>query len=265
MSRSREDIFRLWAPAASPWATWAKPVLFTHLPASLEGAAIEPFDCAWAPPAEPADTAIVVDLPALASVAAGVALAQRGYQPAPLFNAVPGPRMADSPSSTFIGGPSVAVNLWPAMRAIVTGTEQLAAASIAWNAPPVFLLDADRRVGQQRRLGPGDFDNRSISFGTDFPSSSFLLSHGIRRIVLVQRQPAQPQADLAQTLRRWQDAGVQMSRYATDAAAGIQPFIVDRPRWYRAFWHHVLAALHLRRHVFGGYGGKLPEVQGSAG
>jgi hypothetical protein len=268
MSRSREEIFRAWSPAASPWSQWAKPVLFTHISPGLVGADVAPIDCGWATPAESSDMAIVVDLPADRSVALGLSLAEAGYQPVPLFNAVPGRAMTDA-AGEVTAASNVAVDLWPAMRAIVGGANRLLSASIACSAPPAFLLDADRRTGRIPAPGPGTFDNRSVSFPTDFPSASYLINHGVRRAVLVQSTPSQsPQADLAHTLRRWQDDGIRLMRTSIDTADGagsLEAFMVDRPRWYRSIWHHLLVSIGLRRNVLGGFGGLLPETHGSGG
>ena len=68
------------------------------------------------------------------------------------------------------------------------------------------------------RVEPPAFDNRSVSLPTDFPSANLLLSYGVRRVVLVQATDGQPQADLAHTLLRWQQAGIDMMRSAVDAA-----------------------------------------------
>lgn len=149
------------------------------------------------------------------------------------------------------------------LRGLV-GIRTLLSMAIAWNAPPAFLLDADRRTSRRRALGPGDFDNRSVSFPTDFPSASFLISHCVRRVVLVQSTSSQPQSDLAHTLRRWQDGGVQMLRCSMGQPDQPETFNVDRPRWYRAIWYQLLASAGLRRNILGGFGGILPDVEGSS-
>jgi hypothetical protein len=324
-----EQIFELWAPERARWSKWAKPVLFAHLdavkpapaapvehatvePATIESTAVEPttvepatVEPAPPPPPRltgvpPADgaTAVVVDLPGASGVSAGLLLAEAGYRPVPLYNAVPSPRAG----ATISRGPvvvdtaealdalrsgdeipraSVVVDLTEVLDALRSGATRLATLRVADEAPPAFLLDARRRIGDLPVLRPGDFDNRSVSLPTDFPSANLLLASGIRRVVVVQPDEGQPQADLAHTLRRWQDAGIEVlvlaastatataTATAPDAytAAGNQPqgvspsprpITINKPRWYRHFWHGMLARLGLRPSPLGGFGGFLP-------
>src|SRR5438093_11875256 len=96
MNKSR--LFEIWAPPASVWSAWAKPVLFAHTTSRLlafcgydppREAATAP-DVGWAPPAD-GTSAIVVDLAGATGVWLGVALAEAGFRPVPLDNACPAP------------------------------------------------------------------------------------------------------------------------------------------------------------------------------
>jgi hypothetical protein len=264
---TREQIYNLWAPTDSPWSLWAKPVLFAHLPAPREESCAEPNLFLAAPLAErvpqpqpaPAElenrwphpvesgTAIVVDLPGRLSVVMGLSLAVAGYRPVPLFNAVP-------------GLPNPIVDVRAIAVALIDASARLASLKVAPDAPPAFLLDHDRRRGVPQ---PGDFDNRSISLPTDFPSAGALREHGITRILVIQPTLEAPQNDVAHTLRRWQDAGIPISIYAATTHEGPQPWHVERPRLYKAIWHNLLVMTGLRRNLLGGFGGVLPL--GSAG
>src|SRR5438552_17676209 len=95
---NREEIFSPWAPEASPWSRWVKPVLFAYLDSAISQILVTETagDVSWSPP--PNDkVALVLDLPGNEGVLAGVALAARGYRPVPLYNAVPLP-LANSSS-----------------------------------------------------------------------------------------------------------------------------------------------------------------------
>ena len=70
------NTYRIWAPDNALWTQWAKPVLF--LPAVK-----------WAPYGD-GRTALFVDLPGKRGVLEGLALAQMGYRPVPLYNGVYG-------------------------------------------------------------------------------------------------------------------------------------------------------------------------------
>src|SRR5678815_782031 len=103
---TRDEIYARWAPEGAPWSAWVKPVLFSHLGdgdgedpprprlnvAALLPAGEPPGDPYRAPARRPDDVALVVDLPGADGVGAGLALAGLGFQPVPLYNALPGPR-----------------------------------------------------------------------------------------------------------------------------------------------------------------------------
>jgi hypothetical protein len=275
-------VFEAWAPRDSAWSAWAKPVLFAHmqfndLTQRLIDAPLA--DVSWAPGADKG-TAIILDLPGPNGVWAGLGLAGLGYRPVPLYNACPGPSApqwpaafspaaADpfnapvntpAPPSAYAQTASRAalVDVGPILTALFLSTPRLKESSLPADAPPAFLLDANRRVGSAYPR-PGQFDNRSVSFPTDFPSANLLLSRGINRALLVQQSGTAPQADLAHTLRRWQEAGIRLELKLLSAAGPPVPLVVDRPSAFRSLWHRLLVSSGLRRNPLGGFGGVLPE------
>ena len=200
---------------------------------------------------------LVLDLPKAEGVRLGLALSAWGYRPVPLYNALPLPfevPMVDPISQR----PVAAVDVLPIVRALEQGAEQLARLKIPHDAPPAFLLDANRH-GDNKRMLPDEFDNRSVCFTTDFPSANFLLQHGIQQVLLVQRECLEPQADLAHALRRWQDGGLPLQRMRIEQPAMKESFKVTRPSWYGAMFQRALAALGLRRAPGGGFGAWIPE------
>jgi hypothetical protein len=255
---TNEEIFAAWSPESSIWSTWAKPVLFAHLdtaivlPPSTEAS----HDANWAPP--PGEKiALVLDLPAEEGVHVGLALAHRGYRPVPLYNALPlpfGAPVFDPLSHRSIA----AVNVLPIIGALRDAAGPLASMSIPPDAPPAFLLDANR-YGNGSRMLPDEFDNRSVCFTTDFPSANFLVTHGIQRILIVQKDSIEPQPDLAQVLRRWQDGGLPLERMRIDLPMERERFQVSRPSWYGAMFQRALSALGLRRAPGGGFGAWMPD------
>ena len=255
---NKEEIFSTWAPQDSPWSRWAKPVLFAYLDSALSHIPVAETasDVHWAP--VPSDkAALVLDLPGEHGVAVGVALAGRGYRPVPLYNAVPLP-FSVSLLDPLTGRSVSAVNVLPIISALRKGAEQLAQLNLSGDAPPAFLLDANRQ-GDGRKMMPDEFDNRSISFTTDFPSANYLIAHGIQRVVLVQRILADPQSDLAHSLRRWQDGGIKLERVALDFPTRPESFEVARPSWCGAMFQRALASIGLRRSGAGGFGAWIPD------
>lgn len=251
---TRDEIFNAWAPPDSRWSPWVKPVLFATIQPPPFAAPLPEWEAAWAPP--PSDNvALVIDLPGVDGVAAGLALAARGYQPVPLYNSVPGPTPFLNPTGMLTA--TSLIDVAPIVTALSSGAEQLQATHLP-DGPPVFLLDANRR-GEGQVFTPGRFDNRSISFVTDFPSANFLLAHGIRRAILVQMTGDEPQPDLAHTLRRWQEAGIAIELKRLDSPAPPAAIEVRKPSGFGRIWHRALDLLGLRRHALGGYGGFIPQ------
>lgn len=244
---TREQIFESWAPTGSIWSSWVKPALFSHLPRSPVATAESlTIDISWMSIMQ-VPCAIVVDLPGAASVEYGLALASLGYRPIPLFNAIPLPVIEDE-------SPVVAaVDLEPILAALQVGAERLRSLSIPANAPPAFLLDANRQTARQA-VTPGTFDNRSVAFITDFPSTARLSEHGIKHAILVRESQSALGDDLRFVLQTWQKAGLQLSRKWLAEAGGPAPFSLPRPSWFAGLWWRLKAVFGLRRNAAGEFG-----------
>ena len=106
---------------------------------------------------------------------------------------------------------------------------------------------------------PNEFDNRSVSFTTDFPSANFLQEYGIRRALLIRDYGQAPQPDLAHTLLKWQEGGIVLYSKALFESADPMPLTVSKPSHFGRAWNRVLLALGLYRGKLGGFGGIVPE------
>ena len=247
---NKDEAFSIWAPADSPWSPWAKPVLFAHLDLAEDAVPDASNDLSWSLPAG-GENAIVLNLPGAEGVQTALALASLGYRPVPLYNAVPIRSKG-------------AVDVLPIVTALKAHAEALRQVDLPPNAPPVFMLDANRGAAG-RGVGPGEFDNRSVSFTTDFPSANFLAAHGIKHALLVQRHQLDVQTDLAHTLRRWQEGGITLQRLRLDPLSPAERFEIPRPSWFGAMFQRVLIQLGLHRSPAGGFGNWVPESSGAGG
>lgn len=255
---TKDEVFSAWAPSNSVWSPWVKPVLFAYVesttPRPAPGEVLR--DLSWCPSPN-AKVALVVDLPGVDGVVAGIALAKHGYRPIPLYNAVPLP--AGSPDVDPFTGNSVAiVDVHSIVTALPWAADILIQLNLASDAPPAFLLDANR-TGNGRNPKPDEFDNRSVAFTTDFPSANFLASRGVQRAVLIQRNAHALQTDLAHCLYRWQDAGFDLRRKALDSSEPLESLRVAKPPWYRSMFQRALLCLGLHRCGAGGFGGWMPD------
>jgi hypothetical protein len=252
----RRAILEAWAPADAPWTPWAKAILFAHVDAVAEER-LELVRPAWlrreflSPPGDAATyrsasngaTAVVVDLAGIEGIALGLTLAEFGFRPVPLYNALPSPRSI--------------VPMDDVVRAIVAGAEQLAQRPPPRHSPPAFLLDA-RRAGPGGVTSPGQFDNGSVAFGTDFPSAVRLQQAGIVDAILVQSGRYTPASDLAVTLAKWHTAGIGLRLLRADRPAMPAPMTVPSVGLLGRFYQWVLRR-SLRGDADRGFGGVVPH------
>jgi len=246
---SSEDAYKVWTPEDVPWSPWVKPILFTQV-GEVTGTLNllgewQQTDMNGIPPASK-KKAVVVDLSGVESVRVGMGLAARGYRPVPLYNAR--------------SGFSSVVNMTPILRALVEATQELERLSIGADAPPTFLIDADRLRGL---ASPGLLDNRWMVFPQDFPSALFLQARQIEHVILVRQHSDWPQEDLMHILARWQEAGIGIWRTVPESISPPERMTVVRPSQFRSLWYRALAIMGLRRNNAGGFGSIVPEPSSS--
>lgn len=288
-----EGAYEIWAPSDGPWSPWVKPVLFASEP-SWDGANDPDLpvvgEPTWLPEPERTGagyrevdkkrtstdvaTAFVLDVPGPHGVAWAMALAKKGWRPIPLYNAIPGGVAAPPPPPSpppgtdpfgtapppFVYTPldlSALIDMGAILVAMRRATSMLVDLKLAVDRPPVFVLDADRRLGHGI-VSPGRFDNRSISLPTDFPSALFLRSRGIERVVLIQNAGMDPQEDLSHTLLAWQQGGVNILAKSLADEAPPAAIEVIRPSTFRSMTYRLFAAMGLKRSPLGGFGGTIP-------
>ena len=262
-----DEVHAYWAPPDDRWSPWVKPVLFAYIhiaedvvPAGLPRAnedlqrlLVDPLardgiarsdQTPYRAESPLRDTAIVVDLAGERSALVGASLARHGVRPVPLYNAIPSPRGV--------------IDLAPILQRLVDIATAMP--KLPTDAPPAFLLDADRATGGKRVHG-GVFDNRSVCNDGDFPSVETLVTVGVRRAVLIQAGDSSPASDLTPTLYAWQHAGIQLWRFDPDPperSGTLLCFV--RPSLFRRVgaW---FARFGLQRTSSGAYGKLIPTAQ----
>jgi hypothetical protein len=155
-----------WTAAAGIWACFIKPSLLVADADGTPPAIAYPRTLSWTQGA--LSCALVIELPALESVAIGVALAREGWSVIPMFNTTTGP-------AEIVPTAELALALRTAALELPEKVEGL----------PAFLLDANRQISGKRFIEDGDFDNRWYVFESDFPSESLLMAQGINSLVVV--------------------------------------------------------------------------------
>jgi hypothetical protein len=244
---SDERIFEAWAPDGALWTPWAKPVLFANLSRfSVTVPSVESWravDVSQIPSAR-SGTAIVVELPGIDSVLAGLALANEGYRPVPLFN--------------VNVGPNAVVDVDAIAGALRVGADAMGEMRIAPDAPPAFLLDANR-MRPAKMIGPGKFDNRWIVMPQDFPSATMLMSRGIKEALVIVSGDNPARGDLAHVLLRWRRAGLPILALDLKSSERPREMRIEPPSLFRRAWYRFIALAGLRRSNVGGFGAQIPE------
>ena len=230
------DLYQIWAPKHVLWSPWVKPVLFV---APARVTTLEIPQISWAPNAA-YDTAIIVDMPGRSSAEEGLALAQQGYRPVPLYNGVCGP-----PLSTMI------VDVNPIMAVLRSGADVLQHLALRSDAPPAFLLDSDRMSGIGK--APGMYDNRWHVFPQDMPSASFLIKQGIKRVIV---RSDYIKDDLSHVLLRYQDEGIEIYLCT---GVDLMRAPVSKPSRFKDLSYRFKVMAGLVRNATGGFGGLIPN------
>lgn len=241
----RYRTYRIWAPDDTLWTQWAKPILFAHSPQSEPRPYTLP-PVSWAPHPD-GYTAVISDQPGEDGVLEGLALAQLGYRPVPLYNGVPAPNSQ-----------AMSVNVNGIINVLYSGAGLLSDMPLKSDAPPAFLLDANRMNGQAKQ--PGRFDNRWCVFPQDMPSADFMLSQGIGQVFV---HAVSVPNDLTHILRRYQEKGIRILHFRGYGA--VRELDVIRPSRFKGLMYRFRTMLGLTRNAAGGFGGKIPEPTQSSG
>ena len=254
---NRQTAYEIWAPHTSIWSVWAKPVLFAHLPRGrVPLPSLAPADTSWMSSVSER-SAIVVDLPGVESVAMGLALAELGYRPVPLFNACLPPLSTDSEAES----PTAIVDVDSVLTALVEGYDRLRQVRLPDDAPPAFLIDALRQQ-PTRPVSEGLFDNRSVVFITDFPSANFLTTQGIQQVILVHQHVQELERDLAYVLRTWEKAGIELQETVVPDTVQLRSLSLPKMNWFTELWIRFFAGSEFRRNQSGSFGRFVPESSG---
>lgn len=241
----------MWAPEGVVWSEWAKPVVFAHRSVLLTEPALVVPELTLSSLPRPWDqSALVVDLPGAQSVLIGLALAERGYRPVPLYNGT--------------SGPAAVVPMDAIEHALGAGADVLKRCTITPDARPAFLLDSERSTTLGAGV-PGRYDNRWIVLPQDAPSGTFLLSQGVREVTVIQQRLETPQPDLSHVLLRWKEAGLRLRAISLETGAVDEDLSLAVPQRFRRLWYGAIALMGLRRNNVGGFGSTVPEQTQSSG
>jgi len=189
---TNREAFEIWAPAGSKWSGWVRPVPFVmnDCDRAKQGCvdkdiivnddfvqsntnhnvSFEITDVFYVNELQK-DTAIIVDRSGYRSINEGLALAKMGWRPIPLFN-----------GTNEQYGAMALVDNHCIECALLWGAGIMRTLKFQEDAPPVFLLDSNRR--HRYKMSVSVFDNSWDLFSQDIPTAEFFMSNGINNIVI---------------------------------------------------------------------------------
>ena len=247
-----EALFSIWAPEASPWSAWAKPVLFVQSeptePVPLPVAELAPEVANGRVPARTGRAAIVVDMPGAQGIACGLVLAEAGYRPIPLYNATTGTGQE-------------LIDLNPLRSGLIEGAAALQVLRLPDDAPPAFLIDSRRVDGMP---APTMYDNRWMVFPQDFPSARALMAAGLETVVVIRSDTVMMKPDLRWVLRHWKREGMVVKQL--EPINGTERSLDLDTSLFAVFGDHITRWFSgLRKNSAGGFGGTVPVPQATSG
>ena len=245
-------LFSIWAPDASPWSAWAKPVLFVQSeppePVPMPAAELTHAIASGGALARSGRAAVVVDMPGAQGIACGLVLAELGYRPVPLYNATTGQGQE-------------LIDLNPIRSGLVEGAAALQVMRLPDDAPPAFLIDSRRVDGMP---APNMYDNRWMVFPQDFPSARALMAAGLETVVLIRSDTLAMKPDLRWVLRHWKREGVAIKQL--DPVTGTERSLDIDTSLLAVFGDHITRWFSgLRKNSAGGFGGTVPVPQATSG
>lgn len=193
---TNKEIYKIWAPDKKRWVDWVRPVPFINIDDSSSRKEFIDYRIPSINYLKELlnDTALIIDIPGIASIKEGIALARLGYRPIPIFNGTDPPIGTISTTNNQIIKPLL---IW--------GAFELKNIKLKNDAPPVFLLDQNRL--NRYKINNGIFDNSWDIYDGDLPSPKYLLENGINKIIVRSNFQAK---DLRKILYKWQKNNIKI-------------------------------------------------------
>ncbi len=208
-----KEIYQIWAPVGKRWVEWVRPVSFV-------GITEHTTNCTFFNGTLPivdfidnscVDAAVIVDMPGIESVKAGIVLAQLGYRPIPVYNGTIQQR-----------GARATVDNQAVQAGLVWGATELCKLEIEDEALPAFLLDCNRM--HRLKMEISLFDNSWDLYPQDIPSAEYMMEHGIHKIIIVGDKVSK---DLKKIFYQFQRKGIQI--FLTNGYEAPKRVVIHRP------------------------------------
>ena len=213
-----KKIYKIWAPVGAKWVDWVRPVPFIGINEKMETFETGEFKNHLASYIQALNTyqnnmknevsskefnlktnninsvAIIIDLPGIDSIKEGLAVAQMGFRPIPIYNGTE-EQLGAMPT---VDNSSIKIGL-------LKGALELKKIKLDKDAPPAFLLDSNRT--NRYKMTEAVFDNSWDVYAQDMPSAEYFLSNKINKIIVIGKKL---QKDLQKILYGFQRNGIKI-------------------------------------------------------
>ena len=194
-----KEIYKIWAPVGAKWVDWVRPAPFIGINEKLETFETGEFKTHLASYISILNTyqnnmkngvsskefnlktnninsvAIIIDLPGIDSIKEGLAVAQMGFRPIPIYNGTE-EQLGAMPT---VDNSSIKIGL-------LKGALELKKIKLDKDAPPAFLLDSNRT--NRYKMNESVFDNSWDVYAQDMPSAEYFLNNGINKIIIIAKK-----------------------------------------------------------------------------
>lgn len=168
-----KDIYKIWYEKGGIWKGWIRPVPFIGIDIPKTNLEIIDYSIPKINYLNKlfSDTAIIIDDFGVDSIKEGIALANLGFIPIPIFNGTNPNLNSKSTTNNSIIEPL-----------LVWGALQLKNIKLEKGNPPVFLLDSNRL--NRYKISRGIFDNSWDVYSQDLPTHDYLKNNNITKIII---------------------------------------------------------------------------------
>lgn len=206
---SDKKLYKIWTPNNALWIDWVRPLSFLNASKAnktqYELSKIHYID------ELDNDVAIFVDLIGDESIVEGIALANLGYRPIPLFNGT------DAQDNAF-----ALVDTKSIKEALLWASNKLKDIHIKNDAPPAFLLDKTRI--HRYKYNKNVYDNSWDLYAQDIPTPERFLKYGINKIIVYTDEMLR---DLKRIFYDFQKKGIKI--YITDGFEKPKLTTLEKP------------------------------------
>ena len=193
-------VYKSFVPTVNKWSNWVRPVPFINIGMGKQNftynfAEQHVFDSNDEDMKQfTKETAIIIDMPGITSINAGMNIVKQGFRPIPIYNGT----VEEDNARSVVDNQAVSEGLmWMG--------KQLQEIDIDENALPVFLLDSNRLIQYKREISL--YDNSWDIYAQDMPSAQYFMNNDIKRILLISERIS---GDLRKILLKYQKGGLEI-------------------------------------------------------